>query len=104
MVVELPPVHPQTWMAPLWLRFHGVVRPTTPTSDDVVAVLHEIGVADVVVDRWTRDDPGHPVDVALITRRLCLPESAEAEVAAAQAELPPAPRAVVTLSWPGSAR
>lgn len=103
VVVELPPVHPQTWMAPLWLRFHGVVRPTTPTSADVVAVLHEIGVADVVVDRWTRDDPGHPVDVALITRRLCLPESAEPAVADAQAELPPAPRAVVTLSWPGTA-
>lgn len=103
VVVELPPLHPQTWMAPLWLRFHGVVRPTTPTSEDVVAVLQETGVAHVVVDRWTREDPGHPVDIALITRRLCLPESAEAEVAAAQAELPPAPRAVVTLSWPGSA-
>ena len=96
-------MHPQTWMAPLWLRFHGVVRPTAPTSDDVVAVLRETGVGDVVVDRWTRADPGHPVDIALITRRLCLPESAEAEVAAAQAELPPAPRAVVTLSWPGTA-
>jgi SAM-dependent methyltransferase len=104
VVVELPPVHPQSWMAPLWLHFHGVVRPTAPRADDAAAVVRETGVDDVVVDRWERADPGHPVDIPLITRRLCLPESAEPEVAVIQATLPPAPRAVVTLSWPGLAR
>ena len=104
VVVELPPVHPLSWMAPLWLRFHGIVRPTTPTADDAVAVVRESGVDQVVVDRWERPDPGHPVDVALITRRLCLPESAEPEVAAALAQLPAPPGTVVTLSWTGQAR
>ena len=97
-------MHPQTWMAPLWLRFHGVVRPAVPTADAAADVVRETGVAEVVVDRWERADPGYPVDVPLITRRLCLPASAEPEVALARAELPPAPRAVVTLSWTGQAR
>ena len=80
------------------------MRPTTPTADDAVAVVRESGVDEVVVDRWERPDPGHPVDVALITRRLCLPESAEPEVGAALAELPAPPGSVVTLSWTGQAR
>jgi hypothetical protein len=104
VVVELPPLHPLTWMAPLWLHFHGIARPTTPTADDLIAVVRETGVSDIVVDRWTRTDPGHPIDIALITRRLCLPESSEPAVAEIWATLPPAPRAVVTLSWEGQAR
>jgi SAM-dependent methyltransferase len=104
VVVELPPVHPMSWMAPLWLHFHGIVRPTTPTADDAVAVVRSSGVDEVVVDRWERPDPGHSVDIALITRRLCLPESAEPQVAAARAELPAPSGATVTLSWTGQAR
>lgn len=100
VVLELPPVHPQAWLAPLWLHFHGVVRPTTPVADDVVAVLHELGIEEVAVDRWTRVDPDLPVDVPLLTRRLCLPESMETEVATAREQLPPASLDTVTLSWP----
>ncbi len=102
VVVELPPLHPQTWMAPLWAHFHGIVRPSTPTWEDAVAVIAETGVPDVTVDRWTAPDPGHPVDVHLITRRLCLPESAENDVAVVRDRLPPAPRAQVTLTWAGT--
>jgi SAM-dependent methyltransferase len=100
VVIELPPQHPQAWLAPLWLRFHGVLRPTRPVADDLVEVLRELGVGDVVVDRWVRPDPGLPVDIALITRRLCLPESMEPEVAAAWQDLTPASFDTVTLSWP----
>ncbi len=102
VVVELPPVHPQTWMAPLWEHFHAVQRPTTPTWRDAAAVITATGVRDLIVDHWTAPDPGHPIDVALITRRLCLPESAEPEVAAFRDKLPPAPRAQVTLTWAGA--
>jgi hypothetical protein len=99
-------------MAPLWRRFHDLDRPTRPTTDDLVTVLAERGVADVRVVRWVRDDP-FPQDAdaraALVTRRLCLPQSRRPEVAAALAELdgvpvgtPPPPtvrRDVVTLAW-----
>ncbi len=103
VVIELPPRHPLTWMAPLWLEFQGIVRPTEPTADTALALIEAMGVADLRVDRWVTTDPRHPVDVALITRRLCLPESAEPRVAAARDALPPAPRDVVTVSWSGSA-
>ena len=103
VVVEIPPTHPTAWMAPLWLRFHGVVRPTEPTWQDAVAVAREVGVAEVTVDRWTSPDPGHPIDVPLITRRLCLPESREPEVAEVRDTLPASLRDVITLSWPGGA-
>ncbi|MCU0266718.1 MAG: class I SAM-dependent methyltransferase [Actinomycetia bacterium] len=108
VVLELPPRHPLTWMAPLWQAVHGVVRPTRPTADDLVAVLCELGLAgDLVVDRWRRaEEPDvQPLAerAALVAQRLCLPQSREAEVAAL---LDGVDRSglgdVVTLAWPGS--
>src|SRR5437867_4397134 len=37
VVVEITGDHPQARLNPLWLRFHGNVRPTRPTADDAVA-------------------------------------------------------------------
>lgn len=106
VVLELPVVHPLSWMAPLWLRFHDLPRPTRPTVDDLVAVLHEQGLPSVVVDRWTRREQEDGRDLAeraaLATRRLCLPESREAEVAAAMSEVDRSGRMqVATVSWAG---
>jgi SAM-dependent methyltransferase len=106
VVLELTPGHPMRWSNPLWLRFHGIARPTRPTSGDLVAVLHDAGVRALTVDRWVREDAGGLTEqdrVALVTRRLCLPVEREAEVAAALAEHPEEPRhRVVTVSWAGS--
>jgi SAM-dependent methyltransferase len=107
VVVEVTAVHPMSWLSPLWLRFHGLVRPERPTAADLPAVLHELGVRAVSVERWQR--PEHDRSplaerVALVTRRLCLPPDREAEVRAAIGEVPePEHRAVVTLTWAGSA-
>jgi SAM-dependent methyltransferase len=110
VVVEIPPLHPMTWLNPLWQEFHEVPRPTRPTADDVVAVLRELGVADLCVHRWVQRDRdaevlGSTADrVALVTRRLCLPVEREPEVAAAMAQHPPAElRDRVTIGWAGSA-
>jgi SAM-dependent methyltransferase len=107
VVLEMPPEHPLTWMAPLWRRFHGTQRPDRPTVDDLVAVLHESGVRSLTVERWVRaehDTMSRQDRVALITRRLCLPPSREQEVAAALVTSPPpSMRRLVTLAWPGAA-
>jgi SAM-dependent methyltransferase len=107
VVLELPPRHPMTWMAPLWRRFWDLERPTTPTADDVVALLRALRVRRLCVHRWVREDVDPAVfddRVALVTRRLCLPEDREPEVAAYLAELPPVThREVVTISWAGRA-
>jgi SAM-dependent methyltransferase len=107
VVVEIVPHHPMTWLNPLWLQLHGVRRPTRPTADDFVAVLHACGVTSLVVERWERidvDGLSQTERVELATRRLCLPADREPDVAAALADVPrPATSPVVTLSWAGGA-
>jgi hypothetical protein len=44
VLIEMTARHPQAWMADLWLRFHGLERPTRPTSDDAEAALRELGL------------------------------------------------------------
>ena len=107
VVVEVPPLHPMSWLNPLWLRFHGLRRPDGPTVDDLVAVLHEQGVRALTVDRWARAEaetlpPAQRVE--LVTRQLCLPPEREPEVAAELDAMPRTTmRRLVTLSWPGAA-
>lgn len=115
VVVEHTTRHPLAWTAPLWLRFHNVVRPTRPTSTDLEAVLHEHDVRDLICTPWVRHDgygEGDADRVSLVTRRLCLPEDREPEVADALRELDATSAAasdgsrgtdVVTMSWAGTA-
>lgn len=96
VVVEMMAQHPMAWLDPLWVRFHDLHRPVPATTDDAVAVLHEIGV-DAVVQRWERLVPPRQ-DPVWVTRRLCLPEGAVPEVADALERLDQ-PRLAATLSW-----
>ncbi len=83
VVAELTAEHPQTRLNPLWLRFHGVTRPTRPTAMDAVAVLREAGL-DVKWQQWNEPRPGGFRDganlVAWVRRSLCLPPERDAEV------------------------
>lgn len=116
VVLELTARHPLSDINDLWLRFHGLRRPTEPTADTVVAVLREMGLAPERAD-WEAPAAGpaggfaEPADlVAWTRRRLCLPAERDPEIAAALTErlgdpaggwrLPP--RAVVTLWWTGA--
>lgn len=104
VVVEITAVHPQSLLNPLWQHFHGVVRPTHPTSDDALAVLGDLGLAVVAEEfesplRWAEGAPAE--HVAFARRRLCLPAERDPEVAAMLP--PPRPQRRVTLWWPGQA-
>lgn len=117
VVLELTAVHPLSVLSPLWLRFHGLARPTSPTADDAVAVLRELGMNPARED-WEVSPQGHAVDtgvdadlVALTRRRLCLPADRDEDIASALAEQATAqggsfrmpPRQLVTLWWDGRA-
>jgi SAM-dependent methyltransferase len=109
VVIELTYRHPLSDLNDLWRHFHGIARPTEPTADTAEAVLRAMGLAPERRD-WEAPILGEalmdPADlVALTRRRLCLPATRDAEIAAALAARPPARRPatrdVVTLWWPG---
>jgi SAM-dependent methyltransferase len=101
VVAELTERHPLTVLNELWRRFHGLERPTGPTAEDAVAVLHEIGIAPRE-QRWADPEPAADVTDSVIEstrRRLCLPPERTLDVADALRDNPSVPLARVTLWW-----
>ncbi|MGD9995638.1 MAG: class I SAM-dependent methyltransferase [Ilumatobacteraceae bacterium] len=103
VVVELTSVHPQSSLGPLWRRFWDLDRPSSPTADDFVAVVRDLG-HDPLVDRWRRDERPAPMTtaerVANLRVRLCLPADRDPEIEAEIAATPLlSPDDVVTVSW-----
>jgi SAM-dependent methyltransferase len=116
VVLEMTAEHPLVALNPLWLRFHGLVRPEGPTADDLLAILAAMGIS-VTSQRWARPSGRDYASFAELTdvtrRRLCLPPERSAEVSAALEDLGVSPdrpmdvgsadRDVVTMWWPGGA-
>jgi SAM-dependent methyltransferase len=116
VVVELTAEHPLVSMNDLWLRFHGLRRPSGPTADDLLQILAAMGIS-AGHQRWQRpggaDYASFEELAAVTTRRLCLPPERASEVAAAllddgadpdqPVDLGTARRDVVTIWWAGSA-
>jgi SAM-dependent methyltransferase len=115
VVGELTERHPLAWMRDLWLRFHGLDRPTGPSAEDALAVLREQGY-DVRRDERTAtiEDGGagfaqRDAAIASVRRRLCLSAARDDEIADALGErlrrlddgwdVGPAERTLVTLWW-----
>lgn len=100
VVVELTDRHPLAATRDLWLRFHGIERPSGPTADLAVAVLREAGVR-VQVERFDR--PARPAPrnalVAMTRRRLCLPAERDAEIDEALGADPRFPPGGATCLW-----
>jgi SAM-dependent methyltransferase len=114
VVVEMTQHHPTSDLNPLWLRFHGLVRPSLPTSDDAEAVLRELGLRPERED-WSAPRPGGYESVqemvAHVRRLVCLPADRDPEI---QEAITPriverdgrfgfVDRPVTTLWWEGSA-
>jgi precorrin-6B methylase 2 len=85
VVVEITGTHPLAWMADLWLRFHGLERPTGPTADDAERALRELGLDVEREDREAAPRSGgferREDAVALVRRRLCLGSDRDEEIA-----------------------
>lgn len=105
VVVEITARHPQSRFNPLWLRFHGITRPTRPTWQDALAVMADLGI-----DAHHEQRPA-PAEVptgsfaehvATTRRRLCLGPDRDAELIAALAGLGEDPERPE--SWMGAGR
>jgi SAM-dependent methyltransferase len=116
VVVEMTAEHPLATLNPLWLRFHGLRRPQSPTAADLLGILEAMGLAPGR-ERWRRPGGRDYASFEELTdvtrRRLCLPPERAAEVADALVEagadpehpmdLASAGREVVTIWWGGTA-
>ena len=89
VVAEVTAQHPLAPLNPLWLRFHGLQRPDSPTAADLIAILEAMRLRPGH-EAWHAArgrDYGNPGQLADVTRRrLCLPPERTPEVAAAIAE------------------
>jgi precorrin-6B methylase 2 len=118
VVVELTGEHPLAWTNDLWLRFHDLERPTSPTAEDARDALRELGIDPGWDEREVEARPSgfdrREDAIALIRRRLCLP--ADADDAVDEALGPrltsvdglwsagPATTRIVTMWWDGAAQ
>jgi hypothetical protein len=125
VVVEVTERHPLTPLNPLWLRFHGLCRPDSPTAADLIANLEAMRLRPRH-QQWPgqhRRDYASLEELADVTRRrLCLPPERAGEVADALREagadpehsahmaahpgisgLPSPGRDLVTIWWEGGA-
>jgi SAM-dependent methyltransferase len=116
VVLEMTAQHPLVSLNALWLRFHGLVRPSGPAADDLLAILAAMGVS-ASSHRWGRpggrDYASHDELTDVTRRRLCLPPERAGEVSEAlldlgierdrPVDLGSADRDVVTIWWDGGA-
>jgi SAM-dependent methyltransferase len=117
VVAEMTARHPLVSLNALWLRFHGLRRPLSPTAADLIEILEAMGLRPGH-EEWRRpggrDYASFDEMVDVTRRRLCLPPGRAAEVAAALEDMgidPEDPqdlgssgRDVVTIWWDGAAR
>ena len=114
VVLEITGTHPLAWMSDLWLRFHGLERPSGPTDDDAIAAIRETGADPARDELDAGADRGggfrrRADAVALIRRRLCLPATMDGAIEAALGDrlrehdglwsAGPPRRRLVTLWW-----
>ena len=116
VVAEVTAEHPLVALNPLWLKFHGLQRPVSPTAEDLIEILTAMDLRPAC-QRWSRpggSDYASFAEVVDVTRRrLCLPREGTAAVAdelivagidpAEPADLGSGPRQVVTIWWTGRA-
>jgi SAM-dependent methyltransferase len=116
VVAETAATHPLTSLNPLWLKFHGLRRPESPTAADLITILAAMGLRPGH-QAWRRpggrDYASFDELVDVTRRRLCLPPQRAADVAAALTEsgvdpsrpvdLGSSGREVVTIWWQGGA-
>ena len=116
VVAEMTAQHPLVSLNDLWLKFHGLRRPVSPTASDVIEILTAMGLRPGH-EAWRRpggrDYASFDELVDVTRRRLCLPPGRAAEVAEALTEsgvdpehpvdLGSSGREVVTIWWDGTA-
>ncbi len=102
VVIELPLVHPMTPRNSGWKHFWNLDRPTSPTADDFLDVLAELGI-DAHSEKFSGRillDEGEDDRTEFTRMRLCLPKERTAEIKAfLETDPPPTSRELAVVWW-----
>jgi len=102
VVLEMPQQHPLATLSGAWEHFWQLTRPTTPTPDDLIDVLSEMGIA-ASSELWSgpmRVETNLDQAAHFTRIRLCLAPEREGEVREYLAAHPaPAQRELATIWW-----
>lgn len=103
VVVQITGDHPLSRTNPMWRAIHGLERPTSPTAEDALAVLAEVGYDVHHEDgerRWPRLHRDRKDLVASLRRQLCVGPERDAEIESLLTpEIEEPVRRVVTMWW-----
>lgn len=102
VVIEMPQHHPLSNLSAAWKSFWKLERPKTPTPEDLIKVLNEMGIK-AHLELWNGNLPiEHDIDEAVrfMRIRLCLPSSKDGEVRKFLLDNPPSEvRPLATIWW-----
>lgn len=103
VVAEITESHPMALHNDMWLKWHGLRRPSRPTAADAVGVVREAGF-EPRVDLWVRPKVARFEDrgelVAFVRTRLCLTADHDAEIdRVLEEDADVTPRGVATIWW-----
>ena len=102
VIIEIPQQHPLSMMSAAWLHFWNLERPANPTSQDLLAVVRDLGY-DAQITTW--DSPlGREVSfekqVEFMLIRLCLSEARDTDIAEfLQSQISSGTRPLSTIWW-----
>ena len=105
VVVQVSEDHPTANLNPFWRALHGLERPTSPTGDDALAVLVEMGL-DVESEwferPWSTPGMDRADRIEAVRRRLCVGPDRDAEIDALLGpDLEATVRRSLAVWWPG---
>jgi SAM-dependent methyltransferase len=85
VVIELTAEHPLSWMRDLWRHFHNLERPDGPNAVDAHDAIKELGYPakyhEEITEPVTSGFEEKKDAIALVRRRLCLPQQKDEEIA-----------------------
>ena len=102
VVIEIPQQHPLMNLTAMWKHFWNLDRPSQPTADLLVEVIHDLGYK-VKIEKWEgqlRDAIDFDTAAEFNRIRLCLPKSRYDEVLEFMKSHPPKTgRELATIWW-----
>lgn len=100
VVIEVTAMHPHFSAREIWTKFHHYERPIDPNYEIIVEIVRALGF-EPKIDRWERPrgDFRDPTELSRIAARACVTKDHYEELSHFLSLNPPAPTAVISISF-----